>query len=266
VDKVMSSTRLVFKKNSSKAVSDLLRQSILEIVANPVMDQGAHKWVICSFMVEMFIKYTEDMVKELVLKDLLGPSYHGEVKYLQFLTNLKEERSASQVLDVSIQSSSLPSMLSLADILLSSSISSSPSGMLPTAPTTFTRMGLTKMTDPTTAFVATRLLTSISTWLLSIMKSTSPSPQLVSLSSMLATDHSRCFSLLPSSAAAIEGSCRSCQAWSQLEQQRSGSLRPRLKLLAEVLLKMGQFKECLRMFSNSLLVMLRHEADAVQAD
>jgi hypothetical protein len=88
----------------------------------------------------------------------------------------------------------------------------------------------------------------------------------VSLSSMLATDHSRCFSLLPSSAAAIEGSCRSCQAWSQLEQQRSGSLRPRLKLLAEVLLKMGQFKECLRMFSNSLLVMLRHEADAVQAD
>ena len=81
----MSSTRLVFKKNSSKAVSDLLRQSILEIVANPVIDQGAHKWVICSFMVEMFIKYTEDMVKELVLKDLLGPSYHGEVKYLQFL-------------------------------------------------------------------------------------------------------------------------------------------------------------------------------------
>ena len=43
-------------------------------------------------------------------------------------------------------------------------------------------------------------------------------------------------------------------------------MRPRLKLLAEVLLKMGQFKECLRMFSNSLLVMLRHEAEAVKAD
>ena len=64
----------------------------------------------------------------------------------------------------------------------------------------------------------------------------------------------------------LEESCCSCQAWSQLEQQRSGSLRSKLKLLAEVLLKMGQFKECLRMFRNSLLVMLRHKAEAVQAD
>jgi hypothetical protein len=46
----------------------------------------------------------------------------------------------------------------------------------------------------------------------------------------------------------------------------AASLRPRLKELAEVLLKMGQFKECLRMFSNSLLVMLSHETESVQAD
>ena len=41
---------------------------------------------------------------------------------------------------------------------------------------------------------------------------------------------------------------------SQLSQQRDDSLRPRLKLLAR--LQMRQFKECLRMFSNSLMVML----------
>ena len=34
VDKVMSSTRLVFRKNSSQAVSDLLGSRILEIVSH----------------------------------------------------------------------------------------------------------------------------------------------------------------------------------------------------------------------------------------
>ena len=37
-------------------------------------------------------------------------------------------------------------------------------------------------------------------------------------------------------------------------------------MLTEVLLKMGQFRECLRMLSNSLLVMLRHMAEVVQVD
>ena len=78
-------------------------------------------------MVEMLIKYAgEDKVKEMVIqmKDAVELSYLGEMEYLAFLTNLKVERSASQELDVSIQASSLPSLLSLADIMLSSSISS----------------------------------------------------------------------------------------------------------------------------------------------
>ena len=249
----------------------------------------------------MLIKYAgEDKVKEMVIqmKDAVELSYLGEMEYLAFLTNLKVERSASQELDVSIQASSLPSLLSLADIMLSSSISSLHSEMLPIC--SFTLMRLTKMTTPTTALVAIRLLTSLSTWLLSVMKSTSPSPKLVSLSCMLVTEHSMCFSLLSSNADGkhirsclsslainsfnmavilfnkklyspcqqlLEERCRSCQAsWSQPEHQRAASLRPRLKLLAEVLLKMGQFKECLRMLSNSLLVMLTHETEAVQAD
>merc|ERR1719318_2076768 len=301
VDKVMSSTRLIYKKNSSQAVSDILGSRILEIVNNSIMEeQGVNKWEICCFLVEMLIKYAgEDKVKEMVIqmKDAVELSYLGEMEYLAFLTNLKVERSASQELDVSIQASSLPSLLSLADIMLSSSISSLHSEMLPIC--SFTLMRLTKMTTPTTALVVIRLLTSLSTWLLSVMKSTSPSPKLVSLSCMLVTEHSRCFSLLSSNADGkhirsclsslainsfnmavilfnkklyspcqqlLEESCRSCQAWSQLEQQRAASLRPRLKLLAEVLLKMGQFKECLRMLSNSLLVMLMHETEAVQAD
>ena len=75
----------------------------------------------------MLIKYAgEDKVKEMVIqmKDAVELSYLGEMEYLAFLTNLKVERSASQELDVSIQASSLPSLLSLADIMLSSSISS----------------------------------------------------------------------------------------------------------------------------------------------
>ena len=51
VDKVTSSTRLVFNKNSSQAVSD-----------------GVHEWEICCFMVEMFNKYAGDKVMELVLQ------------------------------------------------------------------------------------------------------------------------------------------------------------------------------------------------------
>ena len=51
VDKVTSSTRIVFNKNSSQAVSD-----------------GFHKWEICCFMVEMLTKYTGDKVMELVLQ------------------------------------------------------------------------------------------------------------------------------------------------------------------------------------------------------
>ena len=95
-------------------------------------------------MVEMLIKYAgEDKVKEMVIqmKDAVELSYLGEMEYLAFLTNLKVERSASQELDVSIQASSLPSLLSLADIMLSSSIPSLHSDMLPIC--SFTLMRLT---------------------------------------------------------------------------------------------------------------------------
>ena len=50
---MMSSTKLVFKKNSNQALSDLLRIRILEIFANPVMEQLVYKWEICYFMMEM---------------------------------------------------------------------------------------------------------------------------------------------------------------------------------------------------------------------
>ena len=44
VDKVMSSTRIIFKKNSSQAVSDLLGFRILEIIFKSVMEEkGVHK-------------------------------------------------------------------------------------------------------------------------------------------------------------------------------------------------------------------------------
>jgi hypothetical protein len=127
VDKVTSSTRLVFNKNSSQAVSD-----------------GVHEWEICCFMVEMFNKYAGDKVMELVLQ-------------------LKE----------------VPSTGCLRTIILFITFHALPG-----------------------RYLAVRLLTSLSTWLLYILKSTTPSPQLklVSLSSMVVTDHSRCFSLLPSSA------------------------------------------------------------------
>ena len=127
VDKVTSSTRLVFNKNSSQAVSD-----------------GVHKWEICCFMVEMFTKYAGDKVMELVLQ-------------------LKE----------------VPSTGCLRTIILFITFHALPG-----------------------RYLAVRLLTSLSTWLLYILKSTTPSPQLklVSLSSMVETDHSRCFSFPPSSA------------------------------------------------------------------
>jgi hypothetical protein len=51
VDKVTSSTRLVFNKNTCQAVSD-----------------GVNKWEICCFIVEMFTKYAGDKVLELVLQ------------------------------------------------------------------------------------------------------------------------------------------------------------------------------------------------------
>ena len=67
VDKVTSSTRLVFNKNSSQAVSD-----------------GVHKWEICCFMVEMFTKYIGDKVMELVLQLNKVPStpYNRPLYYL----------------------------------------------------------------------------------------------------------------------------------------------------------------------------------------
>ena len=44
VDKVMFSTRIIFKKNSSQAVSDLLGFRILEIIFKSVMEEkGVHK-------------------------------------------------------------------------------------------------------------------------------------------------------------------------------------------------------------------------------
>ena len=49
------------------------------------------------------------------LKGLLGPSYLGEVEYLP---DKLEGGKKCQVIDVSIQSSSLPSLLSLAVISL----------------------------------------------------------------------------------------------------------------------------------------------------
>ena len=79
----MSSTRLVFNKNSSQAVSD-----------------GVHKWEMCCFMVEMFTKYIGDKVMELVLQLNKVPSTPYSILSL------------------------LPFMLSLSDILLSSSITS----------------------------------------------------------------------------------------------------------------------------------------------
>ena len=90
VDKVTSSTRLVFNKNSSQTVSD-----------------GVHKWEICCFIVEIFTKYIGDKAMELVLQLNEVPStpYNRPLYYLPCSP--------------------------LADILLSSSISSITSELLP---------------------------------------------------------------------------------------------------------------------------------------
>ena len=66
-------------------------------------------------MVELFTKYGEGKVKESVFQfhDLLEPSCLGEMEYLHLLTNLNVERSASQVLDISIQLFSLPVLMNL---------------------------------------------------------------------------------------------------------------------------------------------------------
>ena len=70
VDKVMSSTRLVFKKNCSQALSDPLRSRILEIVANLVMEQYVHKW-------DTFTKYAGD-------RTIFG-AYEAEICVIHFV-------------------------------------------------------------------------------------------------------------------------------------------------------------------------------------
>ena len=82
VDKVMSSTRLVLKKDSSKSICDLLSVKLFEIIANPVMDEGDQRWEICSFMVDIFTKYRVSKLFEMLgeVENVLGPSYSGEVE------------------------------------------------------------------------------------------------------------------------------------------------------------------------------------------
>ena len=303
VDKVMSSTRLVLKKDSSKSICDLLSVKLFEIIANPVMDEGDQRWEICSFMVDIFTKYRVSKLFEMLgeVEKVLGPSYSGEVEYLQFITQLAESTSHStELLAVSpsaIKPTSLASLLSLVDGVVST-CSSLPSSLLPS--TCSTLMLLTKMATPNTAMVASRLVCSLTSWVLKAIKLNSPTPQLVSLSISLVSDNSNCLALLPSNTDSkfikscsssltmnsfnlsvvlynvklfspclqlLQTSCDSCQVWAKLDPGRASSLRPRLKLLAEVLFKLGQFRECLKMYSNSLVVQLTYETDeSMQVD
>jgi len=295
LDKLMSTARLMVKKNAEKTVCNLLQRKLLLVISNPVMEQVTHKWELCCFMIELFSKEKERLEMLLTeFQQVLGTIYTAELAYLRFATALRWEGVVHEVTEISINPSSTPALLPLVDTLTSSSLSSLSPELLPVGASTL--MMLTKMATPSTALVAMRILGSLLTSLLAALKAAT-SPQLVNMSTSLVSDYSNCLKLLPSTTESrqlkncvsslsissfnlavvlynqklfsqcrslLEESCRSCNAWAKLDQQRAASLRPRLKLLAEVLFKMGQFKECLRMFSSSLVVLLNHEPESVQ--
>ena len=297
LDKVMSTARLMVKKNGEKTICTLLQTKLLLVIKNPVMEQVVQKWELCCFMVELFSRDKERVEMLLAeLQEILGKSYSAEIEYLKFVTALKWDGVLNKVAEFSVNPSSVPALLSIADTLATSSLSSLSPDLLPECAATL--MVLTKMASPSTALIAMRILGSLSTCLLAALKAAT-SPQLANLSTSLVSDYARCFKLLSNTTDSrhiktcvsslsissfnlavvlynqklfslcqnlLEESCRSCNAWAQFDQQRAASLRPRLKLLAEVLFKMGQFKECLRMFSFSLTVLLNHETESVQSE
>merc|ERR1719320_724537 len=157
----MSTARLMVKKNGEETICSILQTKLLLVIKNPVMEQVVQKWELCCFMVELFSRDKERVEMLLAeLQEILGKSYSAEVEYLKFVTALKWDGVVNKVAEFSVNPSSVPALLSIADTLATSSLSSLSPDLLPDCAATL--MVLTKMASLSTAIIAMRILGSLS--------------------------------------------------------------------------------------------------------